>query len=87
MASGALQAVRDAGLHVPKDVSLIGSGDLELARLVDPPLTTLGYDVPAIAAEGTRMLVERLERGGPMEIFQKKFPAQLIPRQSTARPS
>jgi LacI family transcriptional regulator len=54
MASGAMRAVKEAGLRVPQDVSIIGCGDLELARLVDPPLTTVKYDIKALASSWSR---------------------------------
>ncbi|MBP1993913.1 LacI family DNA-binding transcriptional regulator [Paenibacillus eucommiae] len=38
---GALQRLKDSGISVPKDVSLIGSGLSELGKLSIPPLTTL----------------------------------------------
>ncbi len=41
MAIGAMRAIRDAGLKVPEDISVIGCDDIFLADSVDPPLTTL----------------------------------------------
>jgi LacI family transcriptional regulator len=82
MASGAMRAVKESGLRVPDDVSLIGSGDLELARYLDPPLTTLHYDVKDLAAEGTRRVIEAIERGEGQTVFQEKHPVQLVVRGS-----
>jgi DNA-binding LacI/PurR family transcriptional regulator len=41
MAIGAMRAIRDAGLRVPQDISVIGCDDIFLADSVDPPLSTL----------------------------------------------
>ena len=41
MAIGAMRAIRDAGLKVPDDISVIGCDDIFLADSVDPALTTL----------------------------------------------
>ena len=41
MAIRAKRAVRDAGLRVPEDISVIGCDDIFLADSVEPPLTTL----------------------------------------------
>ena len=41
MALGAIRAVRDLGLDVPGDVSVVGYDDTELMRFTDPPLTTV----------------------------------------------
>lgn len=40
-AMGACVAVRERGLRVPQDVSVVGFDDIVLASLVDPPLTTV----------------------------------------------
>jgi DNA-binding LacI/PurR family transcriptional regulator len=40
-AIGALGTIHDAGLEVPKDISLIGFDDIFFARLTQPPLTTV----------------------------------------------
>lgn len=41
VALGAISAIRDAGLGVPEDISVIGFDDIPLAAYFDPPLTTV----------------------------------------------
>jgi len=41
MAIGSMRAVRQRGLRVPQDVSVVGFDDVALAAYVDPPLTTI----------------------------------------------
>ncbi len=41
VALGALQAIRERGLRVPRDVALVGFDDIPLAGFIDPPLTTV----------------------------------------------
>jgi DNA-binding LacI/PurR family transcriptional regulator len=41
LAAGALRTCREQGIRVPEDISIIGSGDEDMAALLDPPLTTL----------------------------------------------
>ena len=41
MAIGAMRAIRDAGLKVPDDISVVGCDDIFLADSVEPPLSTL----------------------------------------------
>lgn len=53
MAFGVLQAIREAGLRCPEDISVIGFDDLELSDMTDPPLTTVhqpGYEMGVAAA-------------------------------------
>jgi LacI family transcriptional regulator len=42
LAIGAYQAIKDAGLRIPKDVAVIGVGDHEHVDYFDPPLTCVG---------------------------------------------
>ena len=46
VAMGAKAAIREHGLHIPEDISLIGFDDVPMARFFDPPLTTI--HVPAV---------------------------------------
>ena len=41
VALGVLHAVRSAGLHVPRDVSVVGFDDIMMACHANPPLTTI----------------------------------------------
>jgi DNA-binding LacI/PurR family transcriptional regulator len=48
MALGAVGRARSRRLRVPDDVSIVGFDDIDLARFLDPPLTTLAQDVAAM---------------------------------------
>ncbi len=41
VALGAISAIREAGLRVPEDISVVGFDDIPLAAYFDPPLTTV----------------------------------------------
>lgn len=58
-AIGALKALREAGLRVPEDVSLIGFDDIELAQHVTPPLTTVHVSADQLGATALRALIAR----------------------------
>jgi LacI family transcriptional regulator len=62
MTAGALRAIRDAGLRIPEDISLIGIDDPFWAELVDPPLTTMAQPVRRMAADAAELLIERVTR-------------------------
>jgi LacI family transcriptional regulator len=54
MAVGCYEAIKELGLRIPDDVSVMGFDDREIAQFMRPPLTTLilpHYDMGAIAAE------------------------------------
>jgi len=60
MTVGALRAVQDAGLKVPRDIAVVGFDDPYWAQLVDPPLTTLAQPVRRMAIEAMELLQERI---------------------------
>ena len=51
MALGAIRALRDAGLRVPQDVSVVGFDDVPEAAFFEPPLTTVRQDFVALGEE------------------------------------
>ena len=61
MAIGAMRAVQAAGLRVPQDVSVVGFDDIQIAPLVDPPLTTIRQDKLGLGLAAARGLVEQIE--------------------------
>jgi DNA-binding LacI/PurR family transcriptional regulator len=57
-----MQAVRDAGLRIPNDISFVGFDDIPLARYLDPPLTTVrifAYDEGKYAGDVLMRLLNR----------------------------
>jgi LacI family transcriptional regulator len=85
MAMGAVRALRDAGLHCPGDVSVVGYNDVPMADCLDPPLTTIrlnGDQVGRRAGEAVLAAIRGLPDtgGGPPE------PAELVARASAGPP-
>jgi len=83
MALGAIRALRDEGLSVPQDFSVIGYDDSPLIAFTDPPLTTVRQPVQAIAQAAVTTLLEELSGlDGPKDEFV--FAPELVVRGSTA---
>ena len=61
MAVGAIRAVHAAGLRAGKDVAIVGFDDIQLAELVDPPLTTIRQDQVGLGMAAGRALVQQIE--------------------------
>jgi len=84
-AIGAMSAIRDHGLSVPDDISVIGFDDILSASYQAPKLTTVRQPLREMGIEGARILLERIKTP------TKQFPAEmmmapeLIIRESTAR--
>jgi LacI family transcriptional regulator len=86
MALGALDAARERRLAVPRDLSVVGYDDQDLARYTHPPLTTVllpNYEMGRWAAE---TLIAQA-RGGNVSnaVFQSECP--LVSRDSVAPPA
>jgi len=82
MAVGAIRALREAGIRVPEDVSVIGCDDMPLASYFDPPLTTMRQDMLGIGRQAVRLLITAVENPGS-ERQHLRLPVELIIRRST----
>ena len=61
-AIGGMNVVKNRGLKIPQDISLIGYGGIQIASQIDPPLTTYcqnTVDIGKLAAEKLISLIER----------------------------
>ena len=85
---GAFRAIRDLGLSVPADVSLIGFAQLEWGTATSPPLSVVSQDAERIGATAARLLLRRLSRpNGMAEPWRiERIPTTLVDRQSCAPP-
>ncbi|MDO5519569.1 MAG: LacI family DNA-binding transcriptional regulator [bacterium] len=63
MAFGANQAIAEAGLHMPNDISLVGYDNLDINRVAELGLTTVERNMEKLAVEGTKLLLEKIEDG------------------------
>jgi len=83
-ASGLAQAFRRQHLRIPDDIALLGWGNLHFSALIDPPLTTVDYNLPELFSR----IVTRLQQtfAAPNETSDdaiEKIPNRLIVRRST----
>jgi len=81
VALGVMRAIRNAGLVVGRDISVIGYGNTEAGLYTEPPLTTLDY----ATVDNGRHLADLLMRqlgGEPASGLTRLEPVHLIPRQS-----
>ncbi|HZU13466.1 MAG TPA: LacI family DNA-binding transcriptional regulator [Chloroflexota bacterium] len=85
MAVGALQAIRERGLRVPEDISLVGFDDAQSASLISPPLTTVRQPLIEMGRHAATLLLRLLD-GQPAEGLRVHLATQLIVRASTAPP-
>ena len=81
IAIGAMRALAEAGLAMPRDVAIIGFDDIPAANLTSPTLTTVMQDMKGAGELLVEALLRRID-GADAE--RTVLPARLIKRQSTA---
>ena len=83
-AFGVYAGVRDLGLQIPYDLSIVGFDDIVLAEIMEPALTTVRQPVDVIAETAVRRLVAQLNGETDGSVLHQLMPARLIVRHSTA---
>jgi DNA-binding LacI/PurR family transcriptional regulator len=84
IAAGLYLAARERGLHIPRDLSVIGFDDMDFARVLDPPLTTVALDAEQLGASAFELLEARMT--GRRTRKRVVLPAELLVRESTGPP-
>lgn len=82
MAYGAIKAIRDMGMSVPEDISVVGCDDIFTSGLLNPALTTITVNKSNIGRIGARLLIDQIETGRTEYVFEN---AGLIIRDSVGK--
>jgi LacI family xylobiose transport system transcriptional regulator len=82
-ALGVYEAAAEAGLDIPRDLSVVGFDDLRLARWTGPPLTTVHQPIKEMAEFATRLVMDQGSAREP----QLELATRLVVRASTAPPA
>jgi alanine racemase len=83
MAVGAMRALRDHRIEIPRDVSVVGFDDLDLAPHTDPPLTTVHQPIRRKGEEAVRLLLSVVQRRETFKPEHRLLETRLIVRAST----
>ena len=83
MALGCYDALKERGLGIPDDVSVVGYDDREIAQFMRPPLTTVLLPHFEIGRQAAEMIIDRTMGSGERRP-QIKVECPLIVRQSVA---
>ncbi|NOX89903.1 MAG: LacI family transcriptional regulator [Calditrichaeota bacterium] len=75
------QAVKEAGLQIPDDVSIIGFDDIELARMATPQLTTIRVYKEEMGSIAVRLLLQQIN-GEFTRPVTTLVPTKLVERDS-----
>jgi len=86
-ATGAMQALKQAGLRIPEDVSVAGFDNIPLSAAISPALTTVSQPTEEAGRLAAEFLMGRIER--PEEVTERRamlLECNLIVRASSAAP-
>jgi LacI family transcriptional regulator len=85
MAMGVMDAVRNRGLRVPDDVSVVGFDNVPQASLIRPALTTVSQHLEKMGQVAAQMLLDLLHHPDK-EAHRIELPTELITRESCQPP-
>jgi LacI family transcriptional regulator len=83
LAVGALKECTTSGIDVPRQLSIVGCDDIELARLVTPELTTVAVPARELGARAARLLLATLEQKTARVSQARPLPVTLVARGSS----
>ena len=84
-AFGAIEAIRQQGLRIPEDISIMGFDDIPQASLVHPKLTTMHQPLGEMGQAGVKMLLAHIQNS-EREPYQVTLGTQIVVRDSCQAP-
>ncbi|MEX2542049.1 MAG: LacI family DNA-binding transcriptional regulator [Trueperaceae bacterium] len=84
MALGAVRALREQGVRIPEDVSVIGFDNIPESAFFEPPLTTVVQDFEALGRQSAEYLIALIEYPNT-PVHQRVLYPELVVRGSTGR--
>ncbi|MCU1527388.1 MAG: LacI family transcriptional regulator [Frondihabitans sp.] len=82
MAIGAIRRLREHGLRVPEDISVVGFDDVDIATVVTPALTTVRKDMVEIGRRSADILLDLINGTAPAP-RSEVLPVELVVRGTT----
>jgi LacI family transcriptional regulator len=83
-AIGAIRALREAGLSVPGDISVVGFDDIQSAAYQNPALTTVRQPLHHMGRLAAEAIVGRINAKSPQKPVKIRVEPELLIRESTA---
>jgi DNA-binding LacI/PurR family transcriptional regulator len=84
-AMGAIRALRESGLRVPEDVSVVGFDDIQSAAYQNPGLTTVRQPLSKMGKIAAETVLRRIARDGMEHPKEITVEAELVVRESTCK--
>jgi len=87
MAIGALSALRESGIRVPRDMAVVGFDDIPLARYMDPPLSSVKVPISSLGARAVEILLNGIAQKNGHHPRRERVATELVIRRSCGAPS
>jgi len=81
MAIGAYRAIKEYGLKIPEDISVMGFDNSYISQYMSPPLTTVNVSLPEIAKCSIELLLDSINNK-EIKNRQKTVNVQIVKRNS-----
>ena len=85
VATGVMQRLRERGLNVPDDISVVGFDDMPFADMLAPALTTVRQPIETLGRKAFRDLYALINK--QETVAEERLPVSLVERKSVARRS
>lgn len=82
IAIGAMEAIAEKGLKIPEDISVTGFDDIWVSKMINPPLTTVNFNIFDIGYNAAKMLIMKIS-GETLESENIIMDVELVIRGST----
>ncbi len=87
VAAGAMKAILEARLKIPKDVAVVGAGNVHYSDLLRVPLSTIDQSSRLIGQTAANLLLDSFDAKAPVVSQRVLFSPRLLMRQSSRRHS
>ena len=84
---GAMVAIREKGIAIPNDISVLGFDDVPSAKLVFPALTTVSQFQRNMGRKAAEILLNRINKNPQEKAINIEMPFELVVRDSTIKRS
>ena len=85
IAMGAMRAILDAGLRIPKDIAIVGAGNLEYDPLLRVPLSSVDQGTSLLGARAAKLALELIEADGNTQPRTIVLPCRVMARESSLK--
>src|SRR5260370_38919167 len=85
VAIGAMNAILDAGLSIPRDIAVVGAGNVHYSDVLTVPLTTIDQETRQIGRRTAELLLEQIASKNTMRPKNIRIAPKLVVRKSSQR--